>query len=287
MLKDRLKSAAVLLSLAMVAFFFSGVVGAAVFMGMCLFLLYHGLREFFNFTDRLQLPGYRQFTLVGAIILCVIAVWRSMACSGGISWFNETAVLHCFMMGGFLMAFRSTDFKEGLTRMLISLAGFIYIAWSLHFILKIFFFDGLADSGRMLALFMILVTKSSDIGAYFTGSFTAKRPGGNHKMAPRLSPKKSWEGFAGGVVFSLLVGAIIMVLVGEPVTNHLSWTFLLIFAPLAATLGFIGDVAESCFKRASDLKDSGELLPGMGGAMDVLDSLIPVAPLFYLYINVI
>ncbi|MBT7301569.1 MAG: phosphatidate cytidylyltransferase [Victivallales bacterium] len=119
---------------------------------------------------------------------------------------------------------------------------------------------------------------------------TAKLPGGNHKLCPRLSPKKSWEGLFGGVIASLACAFGLLHLWPESMTLHgvqvVNWAVALAFGLLAPVLGLLGDVAESGFKRASGFKDSGRL-PGLGGVLDILDSLIPVAPLFYACIHLL
>ncbi|MDI9402672.1 MAG: phosphatidate cytidylyltransferase [Limnohabitans sp.] len=124
----------------------------------------------------------------------------------------------------------------------------------------------------------ILTTKSCDIGAYFTGMSIGK-----HKMIPWLSPKKSWEGLLGGVVTATLVGAFLASLTSDavaPSDRIAPWVGALGGA-LVAVIGQAGDLAESAFKRDSGLKDSGKLLPGMGGVLDVLDSPLFAGPVVY------
>jgi phosphatidate cytidylyltransferase len=124
----------------------------------------------------------------------------------------------------------------------------------------------------------ILTTKSCDIGAYFTGMTI-----GRHKMIPWLSPKKSWEGLAGGVVTATLVGAGLAALSARcelPADRIPVWVGA-IGGALCAVIGQAGDLAESAFKRDSGLKDSGRILPGMGGVLDVLDSPLFTGPVVY------
>ena len=124
----------------------------------------------------------------------------------------------------------------------------------------------------------ILTTKSCDIGAYFTGMSI-----GRHKMIPWLSPKKSWEGLAGGVVTATLVGAGLAALSARcelPADRIPVWVGA-IGGALCAVIGQAGDLAESAFKRDSGLKDSGRILPGMGGVLDVLDSPLFTGPVVY------
>ena len=125
----------------------------------------------------------------------------------------------------------------------------------------------------------VLTTKSCDIGAYFTGMSV-----GRHKMIPWLSPKKSWEGLAGGVATATAVGAL-LAHYGSPMlaaeADHIPWWVGAVGGALVALIGQAGDLAESAFKRDAGLKDSGRILPGMGGVLDVLDSPLFTGPVVY------
>jgi len=131
-----------------------------------------------------------------------------------------------------------------------------------------------ADGPRRVLTFVIL-TISSDIGGYFAGITLGR--GGRHPMAPVISPKKTWEGFAGSAAACLVAGALTLTLL---LHGHL-WQGLLTGAAavLAATLG---DLVESMIKRDLEIKDMGTLLPGHGGILDRLDSLLIVAPVIWL-----
>ena len=124
----------------------------------------------------------------------------------------------------------------------------------------------------------VLVTKSCDIGAYFTG-----RAVGRQKMIPWLSPKKTWEGLAGGVLTATLLGAGLAHYASTHASgvDRIPWWIGAIGGALVAVIGQAGDLAESSFKRDSGLKDSGNLLPGMGGVLDVLDSPLFAGPVVY------
>ncbi|HZB65852.1 MAG TPA: phosphatidate cytidylyltransferase [Ornithinibacter sp.] len=125
-----------------------------------------------------------------------------------------------------------------------------------------------APDGRERIVVFILVTVFSDIGGYAVGVRF-----GRHSMAPSLSPKKSWEGFAGSVVTCALVGAISMPLLLDGV-----WWAGAVLGAVAAGAATLGDLIESSIKRDLGIKDMGGLLPGHGGLMDRLDSLVIVAP---------
>jgi phosphatidate cytidylyltransferase len=125
--------------------------------------------------------------------------------------------------------------------------------------------------GHLRVTFFILVTVFSDIGGYAVGVLLGKHP-----MAPSLSPKKSWEGFAGSVGTCAVVGAVSLVLL----LDGAWWAGALIGAVVAAT-ATVGDLVESSIKRDLGIKDMGSILPGHGGLMDRLDSLVLTAPLVW------
>ena len=129
----------------------------------------------------------------------------------------------------------------------------------------------------LLALFVLIWV--NDSGAYIVGSLTAKLPKGNHKMFPRVSPAKSWEGLVGGILFSLLAGYIFF-RVGW--TAEMGLLNSLLFACAGSIFGTLGDLMESLFKRTLGVKDSGKIMPGHGGVLDRFDSLLLAVPVVYL-----
>ena len=128
----------------------------------------------------------------------------------------------------------------------------------------------------MLALFILLWV--NDSGAYIVGSLMAKRKGGNHKMFPRVSPAKSWEGLIGGFVFDLIAGYVFF-RVGW--MGDMTLMNSLLFALAGGVFGTLGDLMESLFKRTLGVKDSGKFMPGHGGVLDRFDSLLLAVPVIY------
>lgn len=125
--------------------------------------------------------------------------------------------------------------------------------------------------GHYMVIALVLMVAAADIGAYFTG-----RALGRHKLAPRVSPGKSWEGVAGGVAAVTLLGLAVALARGLPVG-----VVLAIVLP-AALVSVVGDLLESMLKRFRGIKDSGQLLPGHGGVLDRIDGLAAAAPVFTL-----
>lgn len=135
------------------------------------------------------------------------------------------------------------------------------------------------DKRILLALFVLIWV--NDTGAYCVGSLTAKRPNGNHKMSPHISPKKSWEGLIGGVAFTIGV-AFLLHYFGwftSLQAEGSAWLVPLLFAFFVSTFGTIGDLMESLMKRSLGVKDSGKFMPGHGGILDRFDSVLLASPI--------
>jgi phosphatidate cytidylyltransferase len=118
------------------------------------------------------------------------------------------------------------------------------------------------------------------IWAADTLAYVAGRALGKHKLAPSISPKKTWEGFIGGIVGAVLVGVALK----YTWLGYLAWPHVIVLALIGGIVGPLGDLAESGFKRSVGVKDSGNVLPGHGGLLDRFDALILTAPLYYLYL---
>ncbi len=134
------------------------------------------------------------------------------------------------------------------------------------------------DGGKRVLVF-IIVAICSDIGGYFAG-ITLGRTGA-HKMAPVISPKKTWEGLAGSALACIVAGAILL-----PALLHGHWWQGVLVGAAAVTAAVFGDLAESMIKRDLDIKDMGSLLPGHGGILDRIDSLLFCAPVVWLLLTV-
>jgi phosphatidate cytidylyltransferase len=164
-----------------------------------------------------------------------------------------------------------------------SIAGIAYVPFMLHFLVRIILIPGPhAGTGLAFCLWLIAVSKFCDVGALLSGMAFGK-----HKMAPVISPKKTWEGAIGGVIVSAGLGAAIA---------HCAARFYPIgFTPLAAALAaapiavlaIVSDLVESIVKRRANSKDSGNTIPGIGGVFDLSDSLILTAPVGYIVFSLL
>lgn len=226
-----------------------------------------GLYEFFTMLQKKGIGIYKYFGIgMGAVIpLSIISRFELTR-----SWELLFIVLALLVL--ILMQFRRRDNSGVIVDISTTLFGILYVSWFLSFLIKIRYLPG----GLGLFLAVLLITKLGDIGAYLIGVRFGKT-----LLLPRISPKKSVEGAAGGLLFSVL-GAF----AARPFLN-LSFFHLLFIGVSLGILGQLGDLSESLMKRDCQVKDSGNILPGMGGALDLLDSLVFTTPTFYFYMSVI
>lgn len=136
----------------------------------------------------------------------------------------------------------------------------------------------LTHGGRLI-LSLLLIVAATDIGAYFTG-----RAFGKHKLAPRVSPGKTWEGVGGGLLSAMVIALLLSYWLSMPTISFV------ILCLVTACFSIVGDLTESLFKRHSGLKDSGHILPGHGGVLDRIDSITAAAPVFVyglMYLNAV
>ncbi|EJL73281.1 phosphatidate cytidylyltransferase [Chryseobacterium populi] len=148
----------------------------------------------------------------------------------------------------------------------------IYVALPFSFALGLPKYSSYENTFSLEVLFLFVLIWSSDTFAYLAGKFFGK-----HKMAPKISPKKTWEGYAGGVVLTLILSYFI-----EHYQQDLRGNWMVV-GFLVASFAPLGDLVESQLKRTFGVKDSGNIIPGHGGVLDRLDSFLICAPVVYLY----
>ncbi len=254
------------------------------FLAILLGLAWQGLREFYDLVEKRGLGCYRYWGIASGLALMLTTF---LYFTGFIPHAHElmpakandfeNAIIVVFVLGLCLRRFVSKSLQEGLVAVSTTLFGLMYVPWLLNFLSKIVFFPGI--EGRYYVLYFILVTKFSDVGAYVTGSLI-----GRHKMIPRISPGKTWEGFGGAIVFSVGASLVFVQFLGDHLAG-MKTVHAVILGVLLGVAAVIGDLIESLFKREAGVKDSGRLLPGIGGVLDLLDSLLFNAPLMYLYLR--
>jgi len=169
--------------------------------------------------------------------------------------------------------------REPITTAALTLLGLLYVPFLFNFVALLAFTPGDIVQNRFLLIYLLAVTKFSDVGAYVIGSAF-----GRHKMIPRISPGKTWEGFAGAMLTSLAISVALVYFMGTRL-RAISLTDSVILGLLLPLISVVGDLAESVVKRDASIKDSGRSIPGIGGALDLIDSILFTAPVLYFYLQ--
>jgi phosphatidate cytidylyltransferase len=241
------------------------------------------LLEFFSLGERVGMRGYRFWTCACAVLVMfqqwqtsqfertsltrdIVLLHQSPVFSGTLEM-----VLMLFVFGaGAIAVFSSLQLADVLPDLGISAAALLFIAVPFSAAVRL---DATSPRLLLFALAMIWV---GDTFAYFVG-----RSVGRTKMAPQLSPKKTWEGAVANFAGSLLLGALAARWVGVSTAN------ILAMAALGNIAGQFGDLLESAYKRSADVKDSGTLLPGHGGMLDRIDALVLSIPVVWYYFQLV
>ena len=229
-------------------------------------------------------PGAGRIEMVGPYGHATTQVVNPFA--GGAEWFDGAAIFAALAGSFFLQLRYPIRGLEALQTVASNLLGFVYLAFLFNFAARLVFLvpgEGQVP-GAMVLLWMIAVTKFTDMGAYIVGSMIGK-----HKMIPHVSPGKTWQGFGGAIFFALLAGCGLYALFKEDMPNFATglhvlggWAHVIVLSIVLCLLAVVGDLAESVVKRSLNVKDSGHMLPGIGGALDLIDSLCFTAPVLYL-----
>ncbi|SRR5579875_47837 len=236
--------------------------------------------EFFILGDRVGLRAFRIWTM-----LCAAGLFYAQYSEGtiethsfghglsivqvrAIGAVSIQAVLLAFVFGSaaIVLAMRR-PLHESLPAVSISSAGLLFIAFPFSYLVRL---DEMSSTGRALILFTLVLIWAGDTLAYFTGKSIGRIP-----MAPALSPKKTWEGAAANVIGSMIVA------IGFSYWLQIDVWTLIAIAVAANIAGQAGDLLESAYKRSANVKDSGGLLPGHGGMLDRIDSLILASPVVW------
>lgn len=241
-----------------------------VFGAVFLLILIKGLAEFYSFTtDQDHKPMVIPGIAAGMLVFLSFFLYKYAS-------FDRTVFLIIPLAGLFL--FVITIFrKQGHTinSLAITLMGIIYVAVPLSLFNGLVYHPYLAGFDYQVGLFLFVIIWLNDTGAYITGMLIGK-----HKMFPRISPKKTWEGLAGGLFFAFLASWLMRPIIPD-IPDNQAWILTLAIV----MSGTLGDLAESAFKRTAGVKDSGKFMPGHGGLLDRFDSLLFAVPVVYLLIN--
>lgn len=281
----RLGSFVVLWTVVLTALFSSNrLVSDYVFLLVMVLLAAFGLAEFYGLAAKRGLVCFKGWGILGGVLLMVgtfLNLTGMIGTSGSPARVNdfETSFVILFVLGLCLCQFFSRSNTAGMVAIAMTLFGLMYVSWLLNFIQKINFFFFPDTAGRYYLLFFVVITKFSDSGAYAVGSLI-----GRHKLCPRISPGKTWEGFAGAIAVSTLASLLLAHFLGQRMPG-MNWIHATILGIILSIGAVVGDLIESLFKREAGAKDSGKFFPGIGGMLDLLDSLLFNAPIMYLYLR--
>ena len=268
-------------------FSFMGLVGAMALwapswvIGVFILLLCAlALLETVNLLTAAGMPALK-WTALGVGLLWMGSVWAAADDPAWrmLHWAMPAITAWAVMLG---CLFRS-DQSQSLQKLTGTFFSVAYVPGLMQFLLLLLMLgDGVRHGdGRMLLFYGILVIKFTDIGAYFTG-----RAIGKHKLIPRISPAKTWEGVIGGVLTSTGVSLLCLLIFGGTISGmSFRWWDGVALGVLLGVSGILGDLVESMLKRSADIKDSGSWIKGMGGLLDVLDSLLFAFPVLYVYVK--
>jgi len=242
--------------------------------------------EFYKICEAKGLRTYKVWGVIGTIGL-ISGSWfvfgmrefRTMADFAPLSYDFDICILLVFALGVFVRQFPQKLNPQGIETMAVTLFGLIYVAWLANFVTRINF---ATVNGRYWVMYLVVVTKFTDIGAYLIGSSI-----GHHKMTPRISPKKTWEGTIGGILFALGGAWLCFRFIPQLSRDGLNLIHVVVLGLLLGGAAVIGDLAESLVKREAGVKDSSTILPGHGGCLDMIDSLLFTAPLLYVYMRLV
>jgi phosphatidate cytidylyltransferase len=226
-----------------------------------------GLYEFFTMLEVKGMHIYKYFGIALGTVIPLSIVFRFEPTK---SWGLLFIVLGLLFL--ILMQFRRRAHSGVIADISATLFGILYVSWFFSFLIKIRYLSG----GIGLLSSILLITKLGDIGAYLVGSRFGKTP-----FMPHISPKKTVEGAVGGLLFSVL-GAL-----ASNIFLNLNYLHVIAIGIGLGLLGQLGDLSESLMKRDCQVKDSGNIFPGIGGILDSVDSLLFTAPVFYFYMNIV
>ena len=289
----RLASTAVLLGIVFYGLLAGGTLSVFLVGGIVMLLNIVGLLEFYGMVEENSLPRFKWLGLAGGVALvgtlCVYLSGLAKAQLGeptmGGAAELELGVLAVLLLVLLVRRVFAHPAAPSFSMVGHTMLGVLYVSWLLGFLLKIYFYaapaDAKFDPGYCL-LFFILATKCSDIGAFLLGSMI-----GRHKMIPKVSPAKTWEGLVGALLLSTTAAMLMAHYWGDTKLGGLTPLHAAALGPLLGVGAVLGDLVESVFKRDSGVKDSGSFFPGIGGILDLLDSLLFNAPLMFLYLRLV
>jgi phosphatidate cytidylyltransferase len=268
-LVQRSLSAVVLIPLVIALVFFGGWVafGGAV---LALLLGMYELNAMFAYKG--WRPPLLLSALLGLTFLCAARLYILRPQPGPVLLILGVGVSALLILSFSWLILTRKHLESSVLEWALAMGSAFYLGWPLAFFLLLRGDTlGSANTGFWWMLALFFITWADDTFAYFTGHFF-----GRTKLAPVISPAKTWEGFAGGLVFTVIAALLFTIALpaafGHPL--HATWYQAIILGALVAVTATVGDLAESLLKRGTGVKDSGKLVPGHGGLLDRMDSLL-------------
>lgn len=256
---------------------------SALFMVMLSIVVAFGLFEYFNLFHDKGFRRYRWQTIImGVVYTCLLFAPRLGV---DLPFYEQLdgltlATLILIVVGSRLRT--PLEGRDTLLEIAATIFGFVYIVFLACFTAKILVLPLVDsngnDSSQYYVLFLVAITKLTDTGAYVVGSMIGK-----HKAIPHISAAKTWEGFAGAIGFALIASFGCLYLMGNKIPL-ITPVHAAILAVLLGFMAIIGDLAESVIKRSLEVKDSSRVMPGIGGVMDLIDSMLLTSPALLLYL---
>ena len=249
--------------------------GAYAYGALMLLIIVVGMWEFFNIAAATGARPHRTMGITAGVVFfltCFIQWVNPMSGGLGADLLIAGVLYFSVLLPLSFVVELFHDSETPVRNVATTLMAVFYVAYPISLML---FIPGLI-TGEWTAeafLFYLFIVWGNDVFAYLTGVSIGK-----HKMAPRISPKKSWEGFIGGIVGALVMGAIGSFVVGGGLGLWLG------LAVVVAITSVFGDLVESMFKREANIKDSGNIIPGHGGILDRFDALLISTPFAFVYL---
>ena len=277
-MKTRILTAAVALPILIASIVLPSYIPETVwiFVTIAVLALAAGLFEFYSLTKKLELKADAAIGYLGATAVTIAFIFNAPA--------TDPNLFLMTLAGFFILVLISQTFRfqKDFSKMLggigVTILGVLYLAFLGGFLIatRVGFEEHPFLSTHLLGYFF-LVLMGSDTGAYFAG-----RALGKHKLAPAISPGKTWEGLIGGMIAAAAFAALATFWFFP----ELPYKFSIPLAMVMAAVGVLGDLAESAMKRGSKTKDAASILPGHGGLLDRLDSLLLNAPILYYFARI-
>ncbi len=239
--------------------------------------------EFFRMLRAAKVPAFPRFGLLVAVLYSAALYIGFHRGGATVPAGLDAGAIFLVIAGAFTLQLRHPiRGLDPLTAVAATVLGFIYIPFLFNFAAKIVFtLPGTGEvPGAFALLWLVAVTKFTDMGAYIVGSAI-----GRHKMIPHVSPGKTWEGIGGALLFAQLAACGLYAIFPAQLAVLGGWIHVIALGFILAVLAVIGDLAESLIKRSLGAKDSGRMLPGIGGGLDLIDSLCFTAPALYFYLT--